>query len=103
MRENMNYSVIKGGITNFSRQLASYYGKDGIRVNAICPGGISGHVKGSSKKQNIKFIKNYSMNCPLSRLGTAQEVAFSVLFLSSDASSYIPGTSFMVDGGWSAI
>ena len=103
MRENMNYSVIKGGITNFSRQLASYYGKDGIRVNSICPGGISGHVKGSSKKQNIKFIKNYSMNCPLSRLGTAQEVAFSVLFLSSDASSYITGTSFMVDGGWSAI
>ena len=43
------------------------------------------------------------MNCPLSRLGTAQEVAFSVLFLSSDASSYITGTSFMVDGGWSAI
>ena len=56
----------------------------------------------AKEKQNIKFIKNYSMNYPLSRLGTAR-VAFSVLFLSSDASSYITGTSFMVDGGWSAI
>ena len=101
--ENMNYSVIKGGITNFSKQLASYYGKDGIRINSICPGGILGHVKGSSKKQSKKFIKNYSENCPLSRLGTPEEVALSGLFLSSNASSYITGTSFMVDGGWSAI
>ncbi len=103
LRENMNYSVIKGGITNFSKQLASYYGKNGIRVNAICPGGISGHVKGSKKKQDKKFVKNYSDNNPLNRLGTAEEVALSVLFLSSEASSYITGTSFMVDGGWSAI
>ena len=72
-------------------------------VVVICPGGILGHVKGSSQKQSKKFIKNYSENCPLSRLGTPEEVALSVLFLSSNASSYITGTSFMVDGGWSAI
>lgn len=103
MNENMNYSIIKGGITNFSKQLASYYGKNGIRINAICPGGISGHVKGSKKGQNIKFIKNYSKQVPLQRLASADEIASAVLFLSSNASSYITGTNFMVDGGWSAI
>jgi len=69
----------------------------------VCPGGITGHVKGSKKKQNKTFIKNYSRNCPLKRLGKPEEVASSVLFLSSDASSYITGTSFLIDGGWSIV
>ena len=103
MNENMNYSVIKGGINNFAKQLASYYGNYGIRVNSVCPGGIIGHIKGSKEKQNVKFIKNYSKNCPLGRLGKPEEVASSVLFLASDASSYITGTSFLVDGGWTVV
>ena len=103
MNENMNYSVIKGGINNFAKQLASYYGNYGIRVNSVCPGGIFGHIKGSKEKQNVKFIKNYSKNCPLGRLGKPEEVASSVLFLASDASSYITGTSFLVDGGWTVV
>lgn len=103
MNENMNYSIIKGGINNFTKQLASYYGSYGIRVNSVCPGGIIGHVKGSKAKQNIKFLKNYSKNCPLGRLGKPDEVASSVLFLASEASSYITGTLFLVDGGWTVI
>ena len=103
IRENMNYSIIKGGIINFSKQLASYYGKHNIRVNAICPGGIQGHVKGRNKSQDKRFIKNYSELCPLGRLGTPQEIAASVLFLASDASSYITGSAFTVDGGWTSI
>lgn len=103
MSENMNYSIIKGGINNFAKQLASFYGSYGIRVNSVCPGGITGHVKGSKKKQNKTFIKNYSRNCPLKRLGKPEEVASSVLFLSSNASSYITGTSFLIDGGWSIV
>lgn len=103
MSENMNYSIIKGGINNFAKQLAAYYGSYGIRVNSVCPGGIIGHVKGSKKKQNNKFLENYSKNCPLRRLGKSDEVASSVLFLASDASSYITGTSFLVDGGWTIV
>jgi len=103
MSENMNYSIIKGGINNFAKQLAAFYGSYGIRVNSVCPGGIAGHVKGSKKNQNKIFIKNYSKNCPLKRLGKPEEVASSVLFLSSDASSYITGTSFLIDGGWSIV
>lgn len=101
--ENMNYSIIKGGITNFSRQLASYYGKNGIRVNAICPGGILGSIKNPKKKQSKEFVKNYSNSVPLKRLASPDEIAYAVLFLASDASSYITGTNSMVDGGWSAI
>ena len=103
MSENMNYSIIKGGILNFSKQLASYYGSYGIRVNSVCSGGIKGHVKGSKKKQDRIFLNNYSKNCPLKRMGEPHEIASSVIFLASDASSYITGTSIIVDGGWSAI
>ena len=103
MHENMNYSSIKGGIINHSRQLASYYGKYGLRVNALSPGGIKGHVAGSKLKQNSVFINNYKNQTPLARLGKPEEVALSALFLASDASSYISGTNFLVDGGWSSI
>ena len=103
IEENMNYSIIKGGILNFSRQLASYYGNDGIRINSICSGGVKGHIKGTLKIQDKRFIKNYSRNCPLGRLALPEEVANSVLFLASNASSYITGTSLIVDGGWSVV
>ena len=81
IKENMNYSIIKGGIINFSKQLASYYGQYKIRVNSICPGGLIGHTKGNSKTQDNIFLKNYIKNCPLKRLGNTEEVASSVLFL----------------------
>ena len=96
MRENLSYSVIKGGIVNLSKQLASYYGKDKIRVNTICPGGVF-------DGQNRTFVKNYNKRVPLKRMAKSQEIANVVLFLSSDASSYITGSTLIVDGGWSAV
>ena len=89
------YAAIKGGIATFSRYLAAYYGAAGIRVNAICPGGIE-------NGQPEAFIHNYARRTPLGRLGRAEEVASATLFLASDAASYVTGTLFMVDGGWSA-
>ena len=103
MQENMIYSIIKGGITNLTKQMASYYGKNGIRINTISPGGLIGHVKGKNKKQNPNFIKNYSNKVPLGRLGNSEEVAYCAIFLASDASSYVTGFNLIVDGGWSAI
>ncbi len=97
MRESMTYSIIKGGINNLTRQMASYYGKYKIRVNAVCPGGIK------EKTHNNLFIKNYINKVPLKRFCTPKDVASSVLFLSSEASSYITGTIFMVDGGWTSV
>ncbi len=90
------YAAIKGGVINFTRYLASYFGKYHVRVNNICPGGIY-------NKQNKKFLDNYSRKTPLARLGKPEEIASAVLFLASDASSYITGSTMMVDGGWSAI
>ena len=103
MDENMSYAVIKGGITNLTRQMASYYGQYNIRVNTLAPGGISGPVAGKTNIQDRKFIKNYSEKNPLKRLGRAEEVASAALFLASDGSSYINGTTIIVDGGWSII
>ena len=102
MHENMTYATIKGGITNLTRQMASYYGQYNIRVNTLCPGGLLGHVSSTNNDQSPIFIKQYSNKVPLKRLGRAEEVASVALFLASDAASYITGATIMVDGGWLA-
>ena len=96
MGENMSYAVIKGGITNFTRQIASYYGQYNIRVNTLCPGGVFDN-------QDPIFVKNYSQKTPLKRMANPEEIASATLFLVSDAASYITGTALMVDGGYSNI
>jgi NAD(P)-dependent dehydrogenase (short-subunit alcohol dehydrogenase family) len=103
MHENMTYATIKGGIISLTRQMASYYGQFNIRVNTLCPGGLEGHVVGKSDKQNPIFVKQYSKKTPLKRLGRAEEIASSALFLASDAASYITGATLMVDGGWTVV
>ncbi len=90
------YSAIKAGITNFTRYAASYYGKHGIRVNSICPGGIFNN-------QKKIFVKNYEKRTPLGRMGLPEDIAGVTLFLASEAASYITGATIMVDGGWTAI
>ena len=103
MKENITYSVIKGGINNATKTMCAYYGKYNIRINNLAPGGLIGHVVGQNKKQEANFIKNYSFKVPLNRLGKPQEIACAALFLSSNASSYVTGTTIIVDGGWTAI
>lgn len=96
MNPPMAYSAIKGGIISLSRYLASYFGKYNVRVNTICPGGIFNN-------QHKNFVQKYSDNTPLKRMGEPGEIASAVLFLASDASSYMTGSTLMVDGGWTAI
>ncbi len=96
MTSPMAYSAIKGGITNFGRYLASYFGEYGIRVNTICPGGIFAN-------QNKTFVKNYEHKVPLKRLGKPEEIASVIAFIASDAASYITGETVMADGGWAAV
>ncbi len=90
------YSAIKGGVVNFSRYLASYYGPFGIRVNCVSPGGIFDN-------QPQQFVSNYEKKVPMRRMGLPNEIAAPVAFLLSDESGYITGQNLMVDGGWTAI
>jgi NAD(P)-dependent dehydrogenase (short-subunit alcohol dehydrogenase family) len=103
LKENLTYSAIKGGIINNTKLMASYYGRYNIRVNTLCPGGLDGHVAAKFKQLPKKFKKLYSQQTPLKRMGRPEEIASSVIFLASSASSYVTGTTFMVDGGWTAI
>ena len=102
-KNSMIYPIIKGGINNFSKQLASYYGKYKIRANNICPGGIEGKFKGTNNKFDKKFSSNYKNQTLLKRFCKPEDVACAAIFLASDASSYIKGIDLMVDGGWTAI
>lgn len=87
------YAAIKGGIINFTRYLATYYASHNIRANVICPGGVY-------DGQDERFVKRYDENTPLGRMARPEEIAGPVLFLCSDAASYITGEVLMVDGGW---
>ncbi|MFA5338254.1 MAG: oxidoreductase [Candidatus Omnitrophota bacterium] len=90
------YSVIKGGIINFTRYLASYYGKYDIRVNSISPGGIL-------DKQPKAFIRKYQEKTPLRRMANKEDVSGGVVYLASDNAKYITGHNLVIDGGWSII
>ena len=90
------YSAIKGGLINFTRYLASYFGKFNVRTNCVSPGGIFDN-------QHETFVKNYEKKVPMQRMGTPDDIAPSVAFLLSDDSKYITGQNIIVDGGWTAI
>ena len=88
--------MIKGGIINSVRSMASHYGKYNLRVNSISPGGVE-------DGQSLKFIKRYVERTPLKRMAKPDDVVGASLYLLSDASIYVSGTDLKVDGGWSSI
>ncbi len=90
------YCAVKGGIINFTRYMASYFGKYDVRINCVCPGGIWDH-------QRDEFVKNYEHRCPMKRMGHPDDIAPICLFLVSDGAKYITGQIIAVDGGWTAI
>lgn len=96
MSNSVTYAAIKGGIVNFTRFLASYYGANGIRVNTVSPGGIFDN-------QPEPFLSNYNKKVPLKRMGTPQDIAPGVVYLLSDAANYVTGQNLIIDGGWTCI
>lgn len=90
------YFYEKGGMTNFTRWAASELGPFGIRVNAIHPGGLMEDTLPE------KFVKKYSARTQLGRMATGNDLKGIIVFLASDASSYITGANIPVDGGYTA-
>ena len=88
----ISYSVTKTGILGFTRYLATLLSKYTIRVNTISPAGIYNN-------QSASFVKELAKRIPLGRMARVQEVNNAIIFLSSDASSFVTGTNFIVDGG----
>jgi NAD(P)-dependent dehydrogenase (short-subunit alcohol dehydrogenase family) len=90
------YSAIKGGIVNFSRYLASYYGEYNIRVNCVSPGGVYDN-------QPEAFVKKYIQKTPLKRMASKEDVVGGVIYLASEAAKYVTGHNLIIDGGWNII
>ena len=96
------YCAAKGGVVNLTRAMAIDHGRQGIRVNCVCPGDIDTPLLRSEARQlgvNEEEFMKESAERPLNRVGTPEDVARAVLFLAGNMSGWITGTSIVVDGG----
>lgn len=97
-----NYCASKGGIIALTRQLAAEWAKHNINVNSLAPGYFESEMNASAMKSQ-EFLKRVEIGCPMKRMGKPGELDGAVVFLASDAASYVTGHVLYVDGGWTAV
>ncbi len=90
------YHALKGGIVHMTRHLAVYWAADGVRVNCLSPGPFP------SEKADPRMVERLCSKSPMKRMGQPHELKGAIVFLASDASSYVTGQNLLVDGGWTA-
>ncbi|MGH7831451.1 MAG: SDR family oxidoreductase, partial [Candidatus Binatia bacterium] len=89
------YAASKAGVVGLTRWLATWWGREGVRVNCVIPGGVYNH-------HGEDFVRAYGDRTPMGRMADRDELGGIVVYLVSDASSYCTGQSFIIDGGYTA-
>jgi NAD(P)-dependent dehydrogenase (short-subunit alcohol dehydrogenase family) len=100
MSSGITYTFEKWGMVGFTKWIANYYGKKNIRANCISPGGYGPGIRAANLKE--EFIDNYKRLTPMGRFAENDDIKGPVVFLASDASSYITGHNLLLDGGWTS-
>ena len=95
----ISYTASKGGVLAMSRELGVQFARQGVRVNALCPGPVNTPLLQELFAKDPERAARRLVHIPLGRFGEAEEIANAVLFLASDESSFITATDFLVDGG----
>jgi NAD(P)-dependent dehydrogenase (short-subunit alcohol dehydrogenase family) len=98
----ISYSASKGGVLSMSRELAVQFARQGVRVNALCPGPVETPLLLSIFGDDPEAYARRRVHIPIGRLAKPREIAQGALFLASDESSFVTGATFLVDGGITA-
>jgi NAD(P)-dependent dehydrogenase (short-subunit alcohol dehydrogenase family) len=98
----ISYTASKGAVLSMSRELAVEFARQGVRVNALCPGPVETPLLMRLLNETPGALERRLVHIPMGRLAQAKEIAYGALFLASDESSYVNGATFLVDGGLTA-
>jgi NAD(P)-dependent dehydrogenase (short-subunit alcohol dehydrogenase family) len=98
----ISYTASKGAVLSMSRELAVQFARQGVRVNALCPGPVETPLLMRLFEETPGAYERRRVHLPMGRLAQAREIAYGALFLASDESSYVNGSTFVVDGGLTA-
>jgi NAD(P)-dependent dehydrogenase (short-subunit alcohol dehydrogenase family) len=98
----ISYTASKGAVLSMSRELAVEFARQGVRVNALCPGPVETPLLMRLFSETPGALERRLVHVPMGRLAQAKEIAHGALFLASDESSYVNGSTFLVDGGITA-